>query len=120
LLTLLYLQVTLHFSIYLYAYISISQPIIISGKLKTLAAALGAANLIATMKSAGPFTVFAPTDEAFAKLPEGAVDALLKDKNKLSAILTYHVLGGSVPASMVVTLNGKDVKTVNGMYRSFT
>lgn len=85
-----------------------------AGKFKTLAAALGAANLIGTLKTAGPFTVFAPTDEAFSKLPEGVVDALLKDKNKLSAILTYHVLAGSVPASTVVTLNGKDVKTVNG------
>lgn len=96
-----------------------SKQIISSGKFKTLAAALGAANLIGTLKTAGPFTVFAPTDEAFSKLPEGVVDALLKDKNKLSAILTYHVLAGSVPASTVVTLNGKDVKTVNGSIFNF-
>jgi uncharacterized surface protein with fasciclin (FAS1) repeats len=66
------------------------------------------------MKSDGPFTVFAPSDEAFAKLPEGLVAELLKDQAKLSSILTYHVLAGAVPASVVGTLNGKEVKTVNG------
>lgn len=73
-----------------------------------------AAGLVSTLKSAGPFTVFAPTDEAFAKLPAGTVEALLKDIPKLSSILTYHVVPGNVMASTVVTLNGKKVKTVNG------
>ena len=66
------------------------------------------------MKGRGPFTVFAPTDEAFAKLPPGTVEALLKDIPKLTSILTYHVVPGQVLASTVVTLNGKKVKTVNG------
>lgn len=85
-----------------------------AGSFKTLAAALGAANLVSTLKGPGPFTVFAPTDEAFAKLPAGTVDALLKDIPKLSSILTYHVVPGKVLASTVVTLDGKKVKTVNG------
>jgi uncharacterized surface protein with fasciclin (FAS1) repeats len=85
-----------------------------AGSFKTLAAALTAANLIDTLKSAGPFTVFAPTDEAFAKLPAGTVDALLKDIPKLSAILTYHVVSGKVMAADVLTMDGKSAKTVNG------
>jgi len=85
-----------------------------AGSFKTLAAALGAANLVSTLKGPGPFTVFAPTDDAFAKLPAGTVEALLKDVPKLSGILTYHVVPGKVMASTVVTLNGKKVKTVNG------
>ena len=86
-----------------------------AGSFQTLAAALTAADLIPTLKGEGPFTVFAPTDEAFAKLPAGTVEALLKDKAKLTAILTYHVVAGEVPASEVVkmssakTVNGKDV-----------
>ena len=86
-----------------------------AGSFQTLAAALTAADLIPTLKGEGPFTVFAPTDEAFAKLPAGTVEALLKDKAKLTAILTYHVVAGAVPASEVVkmssakTVNGKDV-----------
>lgn len=86
-----------------------------AGSFKTLAAALQAAGLVETLKGKGPFTVFAPTDEAFAKLPAGTVEALLKDKEKLTAILTYHVVSGAVPASAVVnltsaeTVNGKDV-----------
>ena len=69
-----------------------------AGTFKTLAAALGAAGLVDTLKSPGPFTVFAPTDEAFAKLPAGTVEELLKPENKkkLVAILTYHVLPGEV------------------------
>lgn len=67
-----------------------------------------------TLKGAGPFTVFAPTDAAFAKLPPGTVEALLKDIPKLTSILTYHVVPGKVLAETVVTLNGKKVKTVNG------
>ena len=87
-----------------------------AGSFKTLAAALGAAGLVDTMKSAGPFTVFAPTDDAFAKLPAGTVEELLKPENKakLAAILTYHVVSGKVMASTVVTMDGQKVKTVNG------
>ena len=85
-----------------------------AGSFKTLAAALTAANLVATLKGAGPFTVFAPTDEAFAKLPAGTVDSLLKDIPKLTAILTYHVVAGKVMAADVMTMDGKSAKTVNG------
>jgi len=85
-----------------------------AGSFKTLAAALTAANLVDTLKGAGPFTVFAPTDEAFAKLPAGTVESLLKDIPKLSAILTYHVVPGAVMASDVMTMDGKSAKTVNG------
>ena len=73
-----------------------------------------AAGLVPTLKGPGPFTVFAPTDAAFAKLPPGTVEALLKDIPKLTSILTYHVVPGKVLAETVVTLNGKKVKTVNG------
>lgn len=82
-----------------------------AGNFKTLAAALTAAGLIDTLKGAGPFTVFAPTDEAFAKIPKADLDALLKDKAKLSAVLTYHVVSGKVMAKDVKA--GK-VKTVQG------
>ena len=77
-----------------------------AGSFKTLAAALGAAGLVETMKGAGPFTVFAPTDEAFAKLPKGTVEDLLKPENKekLVAILTYHVVAGKVMSKTAVTL----------------
>jgi transforming growth factor-beta-induced protein len=87
-----------------------------AGSFKTLAAALGAAGLVDTLKSKGPFTVFAPTDEAFAKLPKGTVEDLLKPENKakLAAILTYHVVAGEVMASAVVTMDGKTAATVNG------
>lgn len=87
-----------------------------AGSFSTLAAALGAADLVDTLKSKGPFTVFAPTDEAFAKLPEGTVADLLKPENKakLAAILTYHVIAGEVMASTVVTMDGKKAATVNG------
>jgi uncharacterized surface protein with fasciclin (FAS1) repeats len=85
-----------------------------AGQFKTLAAALGAADLVGTLKGSGPFTVFAPTDEAFAKLPAGTVENLLKPENKdqLVAILTYHVVPGKVMAADVVKL--KEAKTVNG------
>ena len=78
-----------------------------AGSFKTLAAALGAADLVETMKGEGPFTVFAPTDEAFAKLPEGTDEDLLKpeNKDKLLAILTYHVVSGKVMAKTAVTLD---------------
>mmetsp|Transcript_29285 Transcript_29285/g.28026 ORF Transcript_29285/g.28026 Transcript_29285/m.28026 type:complete len:350 (+) Transcript_29285:81-1130(+) len=85
-----------------------------AGSFGTLAAALTAAGLVPTLKSAGPFTVFAPTDDAFAKLPAGTVDSLLKDIPALTNILTYHVVPGKVMAETVVTLNNKKVKTVNG------
>lgn len=85
-----------------------------AGQFKTLAAALGAAGLTDTLKGEGPFTVFAPTDAAFAKLPAGTVDSLLKPENKdqLVAILTYHVVPGKVMAADVTKL--KQAKTVNG------
>lgn len=82
-----------------------------AGSFKTLATALGAADLIGTLKGKGPFTVFAPTDEAFAKIPKADLDALLKDKKKLTAVLTYHVVPGKVMAADVKA--GK-VKTVQG------
>lgn len=82
-----------------------------AGDFKTLATALGAAGLVDTLKGKGPFTVFAPTDEAFAKIPKADLDALLKDKAKLSAVLTYHVVAGKVMAADVKA--GK-VKTVQG------
>ncbi|MHC2398480.1 putative surface protein with fasciclin (FAS1) repeats [Bradyrhizobium barranii subsp. barranii] len=85
-----------------------------AGQFKTLAAALKAADLVATLKGPGPFTVFAPTDEAFAKLPAGTVENLLKPENKakLTAILTYHVVPGAVKAEQVTKLD--QAKTVNG------
>ena len=85
-----------------------------AGSFKTLIAAVQAADLEETLRSPGPLTVFAPTDDAFAKLPAGTVDTLLKPENKeqLKAILTYHVVAGRVPASQAVTLTS--AKTVNG------
>ena len=85
-----------------------------AGQFNTLAAALGAAGLVDTLKGEGPFTVFAPTDAAFAQLPAGTVDNLLKPENKdqLIAILTYHVVAGKVMAADVVKLSS--ATTVNG------
>ncbi|QOY89726.1 fasciclin domain-containing protein [Paludibaculum fermentans] len=83
-----------------------------AGSFKTLVAAVKAAGLVETLKSPGPFTVFAPTDEAFAKLPAGTVEGLLKDPEKLKKILTYHVVAGKVMAADVVKL--KSAKTVEG------
>jgi len=85
-----------------------------AGQFKTLAAALSGAGLASTLKGPGPFTVFAPTDAAFAKLPAGTVESLLKpeNKDKLTAILTYHVVPGRVPAADVGKL--QEAKTVNG------
>ena len=84
-----------------------------AGQFNTLVAAVKAAGLVDTLNGKGPFTVFAPTDEAFAKLPAGTVENLLKpeNKDKLTAILTYHVLSGKVMAADVKT---SDPKTVNG------
>jgi len=88
-----------------------------AGSFNTLVAAVKAAGLVDTLKGAGPFTVFAPTDEAFAKLPDGTVDALLKDIPKLKKILTYHVVSGKVKAAdfsltlkSATTVEGSDVK----------
>ncbi len=83
-----------------------------AGNFTTLAKALEAADLIATLKGPGPFTVFAPTDEAFAKLPAGTVEALLADKEKLVAVLTYHVVAGSVDAAAVSGMT--EAATVQG------
>lgn len=87
-----------------------------AGQFTTLAKALEAAGLVDTLKKPGKFTVFAPTDAAFAKLPAGTLTDLLKPENKekLKAILLYHVVSGNIPASKVVKLNGKTVKTVQG------
>jgi uncharacterized surface protein with fasciclin (FAS1) repeats len=81
----------------------------------TLVAAVKAAGLVETLSGAGPFTVFAPTDEAFAKLPAGTVEDLIKPENKekLTAILTYHVLAGKVMAADAIALDGKSAATVN-------
>ena len=87
---------------------------------ETLTAALKAAGLVETLQGDGPFTVFAPTDDAFAKLPAGTLDELLKPENKakLQAVLTYHVVGGAVKAAEVVTLD--KAKTVNGAEADIT
>ena len=82
-----------------------------AGSFKTLVTAVQAAGLVDTLKGKGPFTVFAPTDEAFAKIPKADLDALLKDKAKLAAVLTYHVVPAAVLAKDV---KAGDVKTVNG------
>jgi uncharacterized surface protein with fasciclin (FAS1) repeats len=91
-----------------------------AGQFKTLATALQAAGLVDTLKGPGPFTVFAPTDEAFAKLPAGTLDNLLKPENKdqLVAILTYHVLPGKEMAADVVEMT--EAKTVNGKTVDFS
>ncbi|NIO44135.1 MAG: fasciclin domain-containing protein [Candidatus Aenigmarchaeota archaeon] len=83
-----------------------------AGSFKTLVKAVKAAKLVETLSGKGPFTVFAPTDKAFRKLPKGTIKKLLKDKNKLTAVLTYHVVSGKVMASDVLKL--KSAKTVQG------
>ncbi len=82
-----------------------------AGSFKTLATALTAAGLVDTLKGQGPFTVFAPTDDAFAKIPKADLDALLKDKAKLTAVLTYHVVAGKV---MAADVKAGQVKTIQG------
>jgi uncharacterized surface protein with fasciclin (FAS1) repeats len=84
-----------------------------AGSFTTLAAALEAADLIGVLQGEGPFTVFAPTDEAFAKLPAGTVEALLADKEKLTQILTYHVVAGRVTSEAVVNIS--EAETVAGI-----
>ena len=89
-----------------------------AGQFKTLATALQAAGLIDTLKGKGPFTVFAPTDEAFAKLPKGTVESLLKPENKkkLASILTYHVVAGKYDAARITKSKSKQfgLKSVQG------
>jgi uncharacterized surface protein with fasciclin (FAS1) repeats len=91
-----------------------------AGNFKTLATALQAAGLVDTLKGAGPFTVFAPTDEAFAKLPAGTLEELLKPESKarLTAVLTYHVVSGKVLAKDVIKLS--EAKTVQGSSAKIT
>jgi uncharacterized surface protein with fasciclin (FAS1) repeats len=95
---------------------NIVETAVAAGQFKTLAAALEAAGLIDALTGEGPFTVFAPTDEAFAKLPAGTVESLLKPENKekLKSILLYHVVPGNVTAKQVMKLNGRTVKTLEG------
>lgn len=93
---------------------NIAEVAIEAGNFTTLVAALQAADLVTTLQGPGPFTVFAPTDAAFAKLPAGTVETLLADKAALSAILTYHVVAGSVTAGQVIAANGAKPATVNG------
>lgn len=93
---------------------TVAQVAVESGSFKTLVAALQAAGLVETLQGTGPFTVFAPTDAAFAKLPAGTVEALLADKEKLTAVLTYHVVAGKVMAGDIVRANGARPATVNG------
>jgi uncharacterized surface protein with fasciclin (FAS1) repeats len=83
-----------------------------AGSFATLVEAVKAAGLVDTLKGEGPFTVFAPTDEAFAKIDKATLDGLLADKDKLTAVLTYHVVPGKVPAADVVKLD--QAKTVQG------
>jgi uncharacterized surface protein with fasciclin (FAS1) repeats len=85
-----------------------------AGSFKTLATALTEAGLIETLKGKGPFTVFAPTDAAFAKIPAEKLAALLKDKEALKKVLLYHVVSGKVEAKDVMKMNGKSAKTVEG------
>jgi uncharacterized surface protein with fasciclin (FAS1) repeats len=80
----------------------------------TLVAALTAADLVKTLEGAGPFTVFAPTNAAFAKIKKADLDALLKNKAKLTKVLTYHVVSGKVMAAAAMKMNGKTAKTVEG------
>jgi len=94
---------------------NIVQVAVEAGSFNTLVAAVKAAGLVETLSGPGPFTVFAPTDAAFAKLPSGTVTALLADKEQLTGILTYHVVSGKVMAADIVKSNGATPKTVNGL-----
>ncbi|MBD3298892.1 MAG: fasciclin domain-containing protein [candidate division Zixibacteria bacterium] len=95
---------------------NIVETAVAAGSFNTLVAAVKAAGLVETLSGEGPFTVFAPTDAAFDKLPDGTVEALLNDKEKLTSILTYHVVAGDVRAADVVKM--KSAQTVNGQYVS--
>lgn len=85
-----------------------------AGSFKTFSKLLGDAGLLEMLRGPGPFTVFAPTDEAFAKVPAGTLDALAKDKAKLKNVLLYHVVAGKVPAAEALKLAGKSAKTFEG------
>ena len=93
---------------------NIVQVAVENGNFNTLVAAVKAAGLAETLQGPGPFTVFAPTDAAFAKLPAGTVDALLMDKEKLASILTYHVVSGKVVSADITRMHGANPTTVNG------
>ena len=93
---------------------NIVQVAVEAGSFNTLVAAVKAAGLVETLSGPGPFTVFAPTDAAFAKLPPGTIEALLADKEKLTSILTYHVVSGNVMAADIVKSNGATPNTING------
>jgi uncharacterized surface protein with fasciclin (FAS1) repeats len=94
----------------------------VAGKFTKLVAAVKAADLVDTLKGKGPFTVFAPTDKAFEALGEETLNAVLKDKEKLKAILTYHVIAGAVPAKNAIALakDKKSAKTVQGSEIKFS
>jgi uncharacterized surface protein with fasciclin (FAS1) repeats len=97
---------------------NIVETAVAAGSFNTLVTAVKTAGLVETLSGPGPFTVFAPTDDAFAKLPEGTIPALLQNKEKLTAILTYHVVSGKVMAADVVNLSS--AKTVNGQSLTIT
>lgn len=85
-----------------------------AGSFTTLVTAVKAAELVETLQGTGPFTVFAPNDDAFAKIPEATLNSLIEDKAGLTSVLTYHVVSGEVMAKDAMQLDGKNVKTVNG------
>ena len=85
-----------------------------AGSFNTLATALTEAGLVQTLKGEGPFTVFAPNDAAFGKIPNETLNGLLKDKSVLTSVLTYHVVPGKITASDIVKMDGRKIKTVNG------
>ena len=93
---------------------NIVETAVAAGSFNTLVAAVKAAGLVETLSGPGPFTVFAPSDAAFAKLPAGTVQALLADQAKLTSILTYHVVPGKVMAADVIAMKSGNPKTVNG------
>jgi uncharacterized surface protein with fasciclin (FAS1) repeats len=109
-----FLGIALHGAAVAQSKMDIVDTAVSAGNFQTLAAALEAADLVQTLKGDGPFTVFAPTDAAFAKLPAGTVEDLLKPENidRLTAILTYHVVPGAVSSEQVVTMT--EASTVNG------
>jgi uncharacterized surface protein with fasciclin (FAS1) repeats len=96
---------------------TIVETAVAAGSFETLVAAVKAAGLVDVLSGEGPFTVFAPTDEAFAKLPDGTIEALLADKEKLTAVLTYHVVPGKVKAKDVMKVTS--AKTVQGKALTF-
>lgn len=91
-----------------------------AGSFNTLVTAVKAADLVETLKGPGPFTVFAPNDAAFGKVPQETLNGLLQDKAGLTSVLTYHVISGNVMAADVMKMNGAKVKTVNGQELTIT